>query len=115
MKFWRLLIKGTSTLGGVFMQGQKLQEFLAQNPEAKALFDKISALSVSDGNTSYKTKVSIVKEKVAYPQVSEYKGNSILTISNQDNTARPFSFGKSKAKLILSNIEVIKKFAEEGD
>jgi hypothetical protein len=97
------------------MQGQKLNEFLEQNPEAKALFEKINELSVSDGNGQYKAKLSIVKAKVSYPQISDYKGNSILTISNEDSTAKPFSFGKGKAKLILSNIEVIKKFVEEGD
>ena len=97
------------------MQGQKLQEFLASNPEAKALFEKINALSVSDGNTSYKTKVSIVKEKVAYPQYSEWNGHKIIKISNKDNTAMPFQFGKGKAKIIIENLEVIKKFAEEGE
>ena len=97
------------------MQGDKLQAFLEQNPEAKALFEKINELSVSDGKTNYKTKVSIVKDKISYPQISEYKGNKILTISNEDNTARPFSFGKGKAKLIISNLEVIKKFVEGSE
>jgi len=97
------------------MQGDKLQAFLEQNPEAKALFEKINELSVSDGKTNYKTKVSIVKEKETYPKYTEWNGHKIIKISNKDNTAMPFQFGKGKAKIIIENLEVIKKFAEEGE
>lgn len=45
---------------------------------------------------------------------SEYKGKPILVIKRDENDQYPFSFGLSKAKLILENIEEIKKFVEES-
>lgn len=45
---------------------------------------------------------------------SEYKGKPILVIKRDENDQYPFSFGLSKAKLILDNIEEIKKFFEEN-
>jgi len=45
---------------------------------------------------------------------SEYKGKPILVIKRDENDQYPFSFGLSKAKLILDNIEEIKKFVEES-
>lgn len=44
---------------------------------------------------------------------SEYKGKPLLVIKRDENDKFPFSFGLSKAKLILENIEEIKKFVEE--
>lgn len=44
---------------------------------------------------------------------SEYKGKPILVIKRNEEDKYPFSFGLSKAKLILENLEEIKKFAEE--
>lgn len=45
---------------------------------------------------------------------SEYKGKPILVIKRDEDDKYPFSFGLSKAKLILENIEEIKKFVEEN-
>ncbi len=45
---------------------------------------------------------------------SEFKGKSILTLKRNEEDQYPFSFGVSKAKLILENIEEIKKFVEEN-
>ncbi len=45
---------------------------------------------------------------------TEYKGNPIIVLKRDENDKFPFSFGLSKAKLILENIEEIKKFVEEG-
>ncbi|MEK6567529.1 MAG: hypothetical protein AABZ27_02165 [Candidatus Omnitrophota bacterium] len=45
---------------------------------------------------------------------SEYKGNPIIVIKRSEDDKYPFSFGVSKAKLILDNIEEIKKFVEEN-
>ncbi len=45
---------------------------------------------------------------------SEYKGKPILVIKRDEADKYPFSFGLSKAKLILENIEEIKKFVEEN-
>ncbi|MBI4835223.1 MAG: hypothetical protein HY811_10485 [Planctomycetes bacterium] len=44
---------------------------------------------------------------------SEYKGKPLLVIKRDENDKFPFSFGLSKAKLILENIEEIKKFVQE--
>ncbi|HLD36873.1 MAG: hypothetical protein HZA49_10725 [Planctomycetes bacterium] len=45
---------------------------------------------------------------------TEYKGNPIIVLKRDENDKFPFSFGLSKAKLILENLEEIKKFVEEG-
>jgi hypothetical protein len=45
---------------------------------------------------------------------SEYKGKPILIIKRDETDKYPFSFGLTKAKLILENIEEIKKFVEEN-
>ena len=45
---------------------------------------------------------------------TEYKSNPIIVLKRDENDKFPFSFGLSKAKLILENIEEIKKFVEEG-
>jgi hypothetical protein len=44
---------------------------------------------------------------------SEYKGNPLLVIKRDENDKFPFSFGLAKAKMILENIDEIKKFVEE--
>jgi hypothetical protein len=46
---------------------------------------------------------------------SEYKGKPIIVIKRNEEDKYPFSFGLSKAKLILENIEEIKKFVEENE
>jgi len=45
---------------------------------------------------------------------SEYKGKPLIVIKRSEEDKFPFSFGVSKAKLILENIEEIKKFVEEN-
>jgi len=52
--------------------------------------------------------VSIVSE-------SEFKGNPMIVIKNDEEDKFPFQFGVKKAKLILENIEDIKKFVEKHD
>jgi len=44
------------------------------------------------------------------PEISEYKGNKLLTLNPSSKFT--FSMGLSKAKLILEHIEAIKKFVE---
>lgn len=46
---------------------------------------------------------------------SEYKGKPLLVLKRSEDDKYPFSFGMSKAKLILENIEEIKKFVEENN
>jgi len=45
---------------------------------------------------------------------NEYKGHPMLELHNEGNSKYPFSFGLSKAKLIVENIEEIKKFVDEN-
>ncbi|MDD3773984.1 MAG: hypothetical protein PHW50_01735 [Patescibacteria group bacterium] len=52
--------------------------------------------------------MSIVEE-------SEFKGNKMIVIKNSEDDQYPFSFGLKKAKLVLENIEEIKKFVEKYD
>ena len=45
---------------------------------------------------------------------SEYKGKPVLIIKRNENDKYPFTFGMSKARLILDNLEEIKRFVEEN-
>jgi hypothetical protein len=44
---------------------------------------------------------------------SEFKGKPILVIKRNEDDKYPFSFGVSKAKMVLECIEEIKKFVSE--
>lgn len=46
---------------------------------------------------------------------SEFKGNRMIVIKNSEDDQYPFQFGVKKAKLVLENIEEIKKFVEKYD
>lgn len=46
---------------------------------------------------------------------SEFKGNPMIVIKNDEEDKYPFQFGVKKAKLVLENIEEIKKFVEKYD
>jgi hypothetical protein len=51
---------------------------------------------------------------MAIVERSEFKGKPTLVIKRNEDDKYPFSFGMSKAKLILENLEEIKKFVEEN-
>jgi hypothetical protein len=51
---------------------------------------------------------------MAIVERSEYKGNPTLVIRRNEEDKYPFSFGISKAKLILENLEEIKKFVQDN-
>ena len=44
----------------------------------------------------------------------EFKGKPLIIIKRSEDDKYPFSFGLSKARLILDNLEEIKKFVEEN-
>lgn len=46
---------------------------------------------------------------------TEYKGQPVLILKRNENDRYPFSFGMTKAKMILEAIEEIKKFVEENE
>ena len=46
-------------------------------------------------------------------EIGEFKGKPILIIRRSEDDKFPFSFGMTKAKLILENLEEIKKFVAE--
>ena len=52
--------------------------------------------------------MSIVEE-------SEFKGNAMIVLKNDEEDKFPFQFGVKKARLVLENIEEIKKFVEKND
>ena len=54
----------------------------------------------------------LIEGKMATIEFREFKGNKILVIKRNEEDQYPFSFGKSKAKLIVENFEAIKSFAE---
>jgi hypothetical protein len=45
---------------------------------------------------------------------SEFKGKPVLIIKRNEDDKYPFSFGLTKARLILENLEEIKRFVEEN-
>ena len=46
---------------------------------------------------------------------SEFKGKPVLILKRDENDKYPFAFGLSKAKMMLENLEEIKRFVEEND
>ena len=46
---------------------------------------------------------------------SEYKGRPTLVLKRSEDEKFPFSFGLLKAKMILENLDEIKKFVAEND
>ena len=54
-----------------------------------------------------------MEEQKTQPVVEEFKGNKVLVLN--PGSKFPFSFGVGKAKVILENIEAIKKFVAEYD
>jgi hypothetical protein len=46
---------------------------------------------------------------------SEFKGKPVLIIKRDENDKYPFSFGMTKAKLILDNLDEIRRFVEDND
>jgi hypothetical protein len=44
----------------------------------------------------------------------EYKGKPLIILKRNEEDKFPFSFGVSKARLILDHIEEIKKFVQEN-
>ena len=46
---------------------------------------------------------------------SEFKGKQVLILKRNEEDKYPFSFGLGKAKLIIENIEEIKKFVEDNE
>lgn len=47
-------------------------------------------------------------------EMTEYKGKPVIILKRNENDKYPFSFGLTKAKLILENLEDIKKFVAEN-
>lgn len=45
---------------------------------------------------------------------SEFKGKPVLIIRRSEDDKYPFTFGMSKAKMILENLEEIKRFVEDN-
>jgi len=45
---------------------------------------------------------------------SDYNGKPILVLRRSEDDKFPFSFGINKAKLIIENLEEIKKFVAEN-
>lgn len=44
---------------------------------------------------------------------SEFKGNPMIVLKNDEDDQYPFQFGVKKAKLVLENIEAVRKFVEK--
>jgi hypothetical protein len=48
-------------------------------------------------------------------EFGEFKGKKVITLKRKDDDKYPFTFGIGKAKLIIENLEEIKKFVEESE
>lgn len=47
---------------------------------------------------------------MAIVEESEFKGNAMIVLKNDEEDKFPFQFGVKKAKLVVENIEAIKQF-----
>ncbi len=57
------------------------------------------------------TNFHLIKLKIkTMPEIQEFKGNKVLNLNPESKFS--FSFGLAKAKLILENLDVIRKFVE---
>ena len=75
-----------------------------------SLLTKVDDVSINESEVNF-----VSNENAGYiVERREYKGKPILVIKRDENDKYPFSFGISKAKLILDNLEEIKKFVEEN-
>ena len=45
---------------------------------------------------------------------SEFKGKPVLIMRRSEDDKYPFTFGMSKARLIIENLEEIKRFVEDN-
>jgi len=52
-------------------------------------------------------------KKQQVPKIDMFKGNPVITLNPEDKFV--FSFGLTKAKLILANLDAIKSFVEAHD
>lgn len=55
------------------------------------------------------------EENMSIVEEAEFKGNPMIVLKNNEEDQYPFQFGVKKAKLVLENIEAIKKFVEKND
>lgn len=62
-------------------------------------------------NTTKSTKPAAAKT-VCPPTFGEYNGKPTITLKRSDDDKYPFTFGASKAALIIQHIDDIRKFAE---
>jgi len=57
-----------------------------------------------------------LEEKDTMPATeSEFKGNPMIVLSQDEKDKFPFQFGLKKARLILEHLEAIKAFVEKHD
>ncbi len=47
-------------------------------------------------------------------KIGEYKGHATISLLKDENDKLPFTFGLTKAKLILENIDAVKEFVEKN-
>lgn len=48
-------------------------------------------------------------------EIGEFKKNPVIKLTKDEKAKYPFTFGLTKAKLILDHIEDIKKFVADND
>ena len=58
---------------------------------------------------------SVQKKGDGMVERSEFKGKPVLIIRRSEDDKYPFTFGLTKARLILENLEEIKRFVEENE
>jgi len=56
----------------------------------------------------------VADEQKCIVEKGEFKGKPVLILKRDEEDKYPFSFGLSKAKLIVENFDAIKKFVEEN-
>lgn len=47
-------------------------------------------------------------------KIGEYKGHATISLLKDENDKLPFTFGLTKAKLIMENLDAVKAFVENN-
>ena len=85
-----------------------MQEQIKKSIRANAaLLTRLSQAALHQALSWGETKMPVER--------TEYKGNPLLVLKRNEEDKYPFSFGVGKARLILENVDEIKKFVAENE
>lgn len=88
---------------------QRTEATTQPGADLQALLHQLAAQLAQQQQSAPKTAAK-KDDKTVVVSYDEYKGNEMMTI--QRGNGRPFSFGRSKAQMIVESIDAIRSFAQ---